>query len=302
MRVSPIVSIMAAFCVWATLPAAVSAHPGSGIVVDGQGQVYFQDSAGRSIWKIDATGKLSKFSDKVGGHWMALDLKGSFARADLKHVLRITPMGVTPALLVADGGAPIAVNMDGNLYYGLSFLENDTVAVGLTRFTPAGAHASFAPGLKKSVEKLGISGLAAGPDGSLYLACSSAVLKVKPDGTFTKVADPVEIKDCDVDYPDNNPNFPMPALRGLAVDSHGLVYAAATGCHCVVKISAHGKVETVLKAERPWSPTGVAVSGEDIYVLEYTNATAGPAAGWRPRVRKLGSDGKVTTLALIPET
>jgi hypothetical protein len=44
----------------------------------------------------------------------------------------------------------------------------------------------------------------------------------------------------------------------------------------------------------------VAVSGEDIYVLEYTSATAGADKGWRPRVRKLGRDGKVTILATIP--
>ena len=37
------------------------------------------------------------------------------------------------------------------------------------------------------------------------------------------------------------------------------------------------------------------------YVLEYTNATAGPDKGWRPRVRKLARDGKITTLATIPE-
>jgi hypothetical protein len=85
----------------------VSAHPGSGIVVDPQGQVFFQDSVGRAIWKIDAQGKLTKFYDKLGGHWMALDTEGSFARADLKLVARITPAGVKPALIVADGGAPI---------------------------------------------------------------------------------------------------------------------------------------------------------------------------------------------------
>jgi sugar lactone lactonase YvrE len=92
----------------------------------------------------------------------------------------------------------------------------------------------------------------------------------------------------------------MPALRGLAVDAKGTVYVAATGCHRVVKITADGKVETVLKSERPWSPTGVAVSGEDVYVLEYTHAHANADKGWRPRVRKLGRDGKVTTLATIP--
>jgi sugar lactone lactonase YvrE len=269
--------------------------------VDGRGEVFFQDSASHAIWKIDAAGKLTKLSDKVGGHWMALDAEGSFARADLKRFERITPAGVKPALIVAEGGAPIVVNRDGNLYYGLSLLDGGRIAVGLTRISPDGNEKHFAPDLTKTLEKLGISGLTAGPDGSLYLACNSAVLKVKMDGTFTTVADPVEVKDCDVDFPDNNPKFPMPALRGLAVDSRGTVYAAATGCHLVVKLSPDGKVETLLRSERPWSPTGVAVAGEDLYVLEYTNATAGADKGWRPRVRKLGQDGKVTTLATISE-
>jgi sugar lactone lactonase YvrE len=281
------------------LPGAASGHPASGIVVDGHGQVFFQDIAGNCIWRIDAAGKLTKFSGKVGGHFMALDAEGRFARADLKRFVRVTPAGVKPALIVAEGGAPIAVNRDGNIYYGLRPSNGETVAVGLTRIAPDGKETPFAPDVTATVEKLGISGVAAGPDGALYLACNSAVLKVKMVGTFSKVADPVEVKDCDVDYPDNNPQFPMPALRGLAVDARGTVYAAATGCHRVVKITGDGKVETVLKAERPWSPTGVAVSGDDIFVLEYSNATAGPDKGWRPRVRKLARDGKATTLATI---
>ena len=79
------------------------------------------------------------------------------------------------------------------------------------------------------------------------------------------------------------------------------MYAAANGCRCVVKVTPEGKVETVLKAERPWSPTGVAVFGEDVYVLEYTNSLKGwtEGDGWQPRVRKLGRDGKVTTLATV---
>src|SRR5258707_2459558 len=88
----------------------------------------------------------------------------------------------------------------------------------------------------------------------------------------------------------------LPSLRGLAVDEHGTVFAAGVGCHVVVKISPDGKVETVLKAERPWSPTGVAVHRGEVYILEYTNANGSLREGWRPRVRKLGRDGKVTTL------
>ena len=119
------------------------------------------------------------------------------------------------------------------------------------------------------------------------------------DGTFTTLANPIELKDCDVDYPDNNPNAPMPSLRGLAVDEHGAVFAACVGCHAVVKIIPDGKIETILKAERPWSPTGVAVHRAEVYVLEYTNANGSPKEGWRPRVRKLGRDGNVRTLVTV---
>jgi sugar lactone lactonase YvrE len=295
-----IIIVVTTVALSALFAAEASAHPGSGIVVDAQGQVFFQDSAGRAIWRIDADGKLTKFSDKVGGHWMALDAEGRFARADLKRFERITPVGVKPALIVADGGAPIAVGRDGNLYYGLSLLDGGKLGAGLTRISPDGKQNLFAPALTERVEKLGISGLATGPDGSLYVACHSAVLKVEMDGTVTNVADPVEVKDCDFDFPDNNPKFPMPALRGLAVDSRGTVYVAATGCHVVLKIAPDRIEESVLKAERPWSPTGVAVYGQDVYVLEYTHATAGSDKGWLPRVRKLDRDGTVTTLATVP--
>jgi sugar lactone lactonase YvrE len=107
------------------------------------------------------------------------------------------------------------------------------------------------------------------------------------------------LNDCDVDYPDHNPRSPLPYLRGLAVDEHGTVFAAGVGCHAVVKITPDGKVETVLTAERPWSPTGVAIHRGEVYILEYTNATGGLNEGWRPRIRELGRDGKVRTLVTV---
>jgi hypothetical protein len=270
------------------------AHPGSGIVVDSKGQVFFQDSAARTIWKIDTRGKLTPYYDKLGGHWMALDAKGKFARSDPELVTRITPNGFTPTLIVADGGAPITVNADGNLYYGLGFLDANKVIVGLTRVRPNGGQENFTPTFGNSIEKLGITGLASAPDGTLYVACLTAIMTVKTDGTFSTFVNPVVVKDCDADA---NSIF----LRGLDVDARGSVYAAACGCRSVIKVSADGTVETVLKCERPWSPTGVALHRGDLYVLEYTNANGSLYDGWRPRVRKLARNGKVTTLATISE-
>ena len=78
----------------------VRAHPGSGIVVDSQGRVYFVqtgDPDGRFpgfIWEVDARGTLTPVY-RTGAHWLALDENGSFASADLAAYGR-NPMGWPP--------------------------------------------------------------------------------------------------------------------------------------------------------------------------------------------------------------
>jgi hypothetical protein len=105
------------------------------------------------------------------------------------------------------------------------------------------------------------------------------------------------VEDCDpIPPPDGLPGF-----QGLDVNTNGTVFAAATGCRAVVKISSAGALGVVLRSEAPWSPTAVALHREDLYVLEWTNPDKGPTAGWRPRVRKLARDRKITTLITITE-
>jgi sugar lactone lactonase YvrE len=87
--------------------------------------------------------------------------------------------------------------------------------------------------------------------------------------------------------------------RGLDVDSAGTVYVAATGCRAVLKIARDKKVAAVLRSESPWSPTGVALSGSDVYVLEYTHTEGDDRREWLPRVRKISSDGRVATIATV---
>src|SRR5688572_14094071 len=78
----------------------VSAHPGSGIAVDEQGQIYFTDT-GEGVWKVDTKGALTLFS-KSALHWMGYDEEGRFAHAPEKFGFfeRITPTGAKPALLL----------------------------------------------------------------------------------------------------------------------------------------------------------------------------------------------------------
>jgi len=214
------------------------------------------------------------------------------------HFQRISPDGVKPALIFADGGSPIAVLSDGDLYYVSGVEELTPGGLQVARNSPSGEISVCASSLTRITEKP-ITGLAAAPDGELYIACPSAVFKMKKDGTFSTLVDPIHLEGCDVDYPDNNTNNALPYLRGLAVDKQRTVFAAGTACHCLVKITSAGRFEPVLIAERPWSPTGVAEHNGDVYVLEYTHATEPKEQGWLPRVRKLAKDGTVTSLVTI---
>src|SRR5947207_7881152 len=65
-----------------------SAHPGSGIVVDAQGRVYFSEAGDidahlpGAIWQIDTQGKLTRLQEG-GAHYLTLDTTRSFAPANL---------------------------------------------------------------------------------------------------------------------------------------------------------------------------------------------------------------------------
>jgi hypothetical protein len=306
---APVVAILAVPALCGPFAAGAAAHPASGIVVTAKGDVFFVHT-GKGVGKIDAEGHLT-YVHKVtgGGHFLALDAGGRFATQLPRLFERITPEGVKPALLYASGGAPLVVSRDGNLYYGSGYPGGDDTAPGgltLTRLSPEGKRALFAPDLKATLGRLkeAVTGLAAGPDGSLVVACPNAVLKVTTDGAVTTLLHPVEVNDGEDVFGKvrgargymDSPFFHAPYLRGLDVTGDGTVYAAATGCRCVVKVARGGKVETVLKAEKPWTPTGVAVRGQDVFVLEYAHHDGKPE-GWAPRVRRLAADGKAAILA-----
>jgi hypothetical protein len=281
-----------------------SAHPGSGIVVDDQGRVYFSEAGDidahlpGAIWQIDTQGRLTRLREG-GAHYLTLDAKRSFAPTNLARWFgeRLTPWlqrADTPdAALIQADGKPIAMHRDGSLYYAKGNLQ-------VTRLSPDGRLTPMAPPQEQTERLGGIKGLAFGLDDSLYVACPSAVLKVTTNGVISTVAQPITVPDCDREFPPNTPESHSPYLRGLAVDAHGTIYAAATGCRAVVKITSDGQVSVVLRAAAPWSPTGIAVRGEEVYVLEYEHANSARREEWVPRVRKVAREGTVTTLATLP--
>ena len=74
---------------------------------------------------------------------------------------------------------------------------------------------------------------------------------------------------------------------------------AAAGCGAVIEIKPRGQIRSVLRADRPWSPTAVAVGGKNVYVLEYLHTASDNRREWLPRVKKVSPDGKAVLLAAV---
>jgi hypothetical protein len=146
------------------------AHPGTGIIVDKYWNVYFIYT-GVGIAKVSPEGKLTYiYKATSGGHWMCLDEQGIFSQTQPKYFERITPDGMKPAIIYAGGGSPIVVNRDGNFYYcGGQKGDLHPGAKTLVRETPGKHQTLFSPTLENILNELndGITGLAAGPGGSL---------------------------------------------------------------------------------------------------------------------------------------
>jgi len=276
----------------------VFSHPGSGILVDKKGNIYFTYT-GVGVGRISNDGALTYIYKSVEGHWLCLDAEGIFSQLQPKYFKRITEDGVKPALIFAGGGSPVTMGNDGNFYYcGSGNADFNPGAMTIIRETQQHNLTVLSPQLEDVLKNLhdGITGLAADASG-LYVACWNSLLRVNMKGDVKVLVHPVNVPGCDEDPADHKEdNRGIPLLRGIATDRGGNVYVAATSCHCLIMVTPDGKVKTVLTSDRPWSPTGVTVDSDDIYVLEYTNANGPKTEGWKPRIRKIDKDGNITVV------
>lgn len=283
---------LAASCVLAT-PAG--AHPGSGIAVDRQGLIYFVDT-GSGVWKLGSRGVLTRVPGPAF-HWMTLDANGRFASVRLPSGpgWEMAQAGASPTLLLSSD-FPIVTGRDGNLYYPSA---GPSGALQVLRLMPSGQTSILAtlPAATARGPLRWLNGLAVGPDGSLYYTEDNAIRRITPQGRISTVTENVTLTGC-ASIPGAEASQ-GPYLRGLGVDARGTIYVAASGCGRVLKVTSQGNVSTVFQTQSPWSPTGVAVFGSDLYVLEYLHTPGDDRRQWLPRIRKISPDGKTTIVGSI---
>jgi DNA-binding beta-propeller fold protein YncE len=276
------------------LSASINAHPGAGIAVDRLGQVYFLDT-GSGLWKIDTRGGLTHLSGTLF-HWLAIDENNQFANTQFASgaLGEILKVGSSPTVLISSD-YPIAIGRDGNLYYPSGRAGN----LRMTKMTPSGTTSVFAtlPATVKGEPLPHIGGIVTGPDGSVYYTEDTAVKRITPQG---RIGTAVTVR-----APAGAPSVPAtnqhPYLRGIAVDANGVMYVADTGDARVLKITPAGNITTLLETQSRWSPTAVAVFGDDVYVLEFLHTEREVRRDWLPRVRKITANGKSTIIATVDQ-
>jgi sugar lactone lactonase YvrE len=283
------------FLLVAVVGSVAVAHPGSGIVVDRKGRVFFVDTGG-GLLMIAPGGRIERYAEPRF-HWLTIDHASRFANARALSTATgdITPFGTQPTLIVSSD-FPVAIGSDGALYYP----ELERSVLRIVRVDPAGTRSVRAvlPRGNGGDAIRWLNGLAAGPDGSFYHTEDKAVRRIDKQGHVSLVAEGFIPPQCVAIPGVESPSRPY--LRGLDVAPDGTVYVAASGCGSVLKITPQGKISPILHTASPWSPTAVALSGGDVYVLEYLHTATESRREWLPRVRKISRDGTISTVAAVP--
>lgn len=286
------------------------AHPSSGIVVDKSGAVIFADERRNVVFRIDAAGKLTQWITRKHCHELFLDKEGSLYGEHLEYLSETTSWRSSIWKRDATGrmsdvygpaaGFPPGLLMDdqGNRYQSNGNESPDGPVSVITKRSPDGSVTALAGGMrgerdgKGAAAQLGdVRGMAWGPEQNLYFIEPDAVRRLTREGVVTTLARGFRgSKDADL---------PTQQLWGLTVDSTGAVLVADAGNRRVLKVTSEGNVSTVLRAAKPWTPTGVALQGEQLFVIEH--GFTAPATALGPRVRKLSPDGTTVVLATVTD-
>ena len=292
------------------LPRLALAHPGWGLVIDDHRNIYFTDL--ERVWKIDPEGRVSVFIKDVHTHALYLDDAGTLygehewyeqhTQTFHTRYWKATPDGHVSDITEEEAARFFdRWDMQGNRYR----LFNDREKAVVTKTTPEGETRLLAggpfgyvdgPGSEARFRLFGTS--VWGPDRCLYVTNGGLVRKVTPDGTVSTLVGP------DQGFPHSVQDNGRPrysALLGLAVAPDGTVFFADIDQRTVFKITPDGTLSPVLEPDTFWTPSGVTLIGNVVYVLEYRRDFASPTnrlGKSGPRVRKIAPDGSVTVVGV----
>lgn len=296
-------------------PMGLKAHPGDGIAADSRGNIYFTDVNTRTVWKYTQENQLTAVVRNRWSHGLCIDnldriwievevdntkysVKCISADGTEKHILG--PMERGPDFY----GVNIIADSHGNLYFPYSsppafFFSGikKRTADGHLSVLAGGSHYGHRDGEGKQAEFMGIRAMRMTRDGSILVVDEDSVRSVSMGGHVKTIRKGIiEQNPTDQPFDNGNPSVSN-RLYGLDQDDSGNIYVAYHGNRRVIKISPDGGMEVVYRPVKPWSPVGVAVWNNSLYIKE-----SGLEPGSRfpgPRIRKLEPNGEISTIVTI---
>ena len=286
-----------------------AAHEGWGIVVHPNGWIYVTDIPANTIWRVSREGKVERVAAGKHSHALVVDSAGSIYGTNphltqpIRSVWRLDSSGRLSDVIAPTESFPLGlqsfiIDAVQNIY-SVNARNAQTPELHLLVrssdghiATLAGSTVGHEDGRGAAARFTGIDGMASGPDGALYVTDGPYVRRVGLDGTVTTLGTgPVTERKWDED------------LLGIAVDAGGDVYVADHANRRILRVTQAGVVNTVRRTGWLWTPTGIALAPDGMYLLEHLRmplAILGDlAVGPYLRVRLVAMDGSVTELATM---
>ncbi|WP_258541839.1 hypothetical protein [Parvicella tangerina] len=262
------------------------AHPGIGIVMDNEGNVFYTDLT--HVWKISPEGKRTVAVKNVHTHELYLDANGDlFGEHEWyegeitdkwgNYVWRLSKDGVFEKFIPDVEGfldnTTLIRDPAGNSYWAIEFGNADV----LMKQTLNGRDHIFTPHKFDDIRWMHYSE----NDNNLYVVDHLTIKKITPSGVVEILA---------TNLKENKPSFEGVADRhyifGLWTDTDGNVYVALYGAGKVKKISPEGRISTFFFSEEGWSPCGGMIDKNGtVWIMEFSS-------GNETRVRKMVSNGE----------
>lgn len=283
-------------------------HPGWGIVKDTKGNIYFSDVGRNIVWKIDAKGHVSRFVTGKHSHELFIgdqdNIYGVHVEYDgkndrwLTHRWKATPSGIV-SRLNPEAAKHLFEYIDsrGNTYVFSSDAHKKFAKI--LKVTSSEDTTHFAGGTWGDADGKGLAaqlrnfGPAAwSPDTALVFGSGGIIRKLTLDGTVSTLAGK--------QHGFGDPDEPRASgFLGIACDRSGAVYAAHWEKDVVILVHRDGKLDRFYNSPAGWSPVGVLISVDTVYVLEDRvglSSLLEKAGFGGPRVQMISRNGAVTLL------
>ncbi len=280
----------------------------SGIAVDKSGNVYFSDWLRNRIWKIVAQGSADPLAARHTHH-LVLDREGNLygehvsPDGGIASLWKMTTGGVFADVIASAprsqkplfAGGAFAIAHDGSVVTARQCVLYCILTDRAAKWT--GSDCGERAWTDDALRFAHLHGsMAWDQNGVLYFTDARTVRRIFPDGSAATLGGRAV------------PLFSEPQADeakfdralGLGVGSDGAVYVADSD-RGVVRIGPHSTSQLISSSGWFWSPTGLTVSGGNVYVVENRPGYLTPfgAVLGNPRVRKISPNGMAITLFTV---